>query len=127
MPLNSCVRIEWKDIFLNGAYVKNTEDIPIKIEIKSLDNPSLVNSTVSFVYQMSTLAFTKSTSDNTLTTVSQSNDKLVLTTKLTPSDDLWDIPYNCKLFRVDYVVLITTPDICDFCVGAGNFYIQKTK
>lgn len=128
MPINSCVRIEWKDIFLNGAIVKRTEDVPIRMEIKSLDNPSLLgNSFVEFSFKTNTLTNIKNTTDGNLVFESQSSDSLVLTTKLTPDVDFWDIPVGCELFDVKYTIRLVTPDQCDFCVGAGNFYIKTEQ
>lgn len=128
MPINSCVRIEWKDIFLNAAIVKRTEDVPIRIEIKSLDNPSLINNSfVEFSFKTNTLTNIKNTTNGDLIFESQSPDKLVLTTKLTPDVDFWDIPLGCELFKVEYYIRLVTPDSCDLCVGAGNFYIKTEQ
>ena len=128
MPITSCVRIEWKDIFLNGAVIKRTEDLPIRMEIKSLDNPSLINNSfVEFSFKTNTLTNLKNTTNGDLIFESQSPTKLVLTTKLTPDNDYWDIPITCELFSVEYNIRIITPDQCDFCVGAGNFYIETVQ
>ena len=125
MPINSCVKVEWKDIFLDGSTFKNTEDIPITIEIKSIDNPSLINSVVNFKYIMSNQTITKSTNDSSLITIEEQSNKMFLTTKLTPAGDLWDIPLDCEKFRVYFSVDIVTPDACELCLGSGNFYIEN--
>ena len=125
MPVNSCVRIEWKDIFLNGAIVKRTEDVPIRIEIKSLDNPSLLNNSfVAFSFKTNTLTNTRDTTVGDLVFESQKVNELVLTTKLDAETDYWDIPIDCEMFSVEYTIRLVTPDQCDMCVGAGNFYIK---
>lgn len=125
MPITNCTRIEWKDIFLNDAVISNQEDIPIIIEIKSLNNPSLVNSVVTFEYTTNLLTQIKSTSDGSLVKTFESSDKVILTTKLTPEDDLWDIPLDSDLFRIPYKINVLTTDGCRTNAGAGKFFIER--
>ncbi len=126
MPITTCVKVEWKDIFLNTAVFKDTEDIPVIIEVKSLNNPSLINSTVTFTLNIDDYKVIKSTSDNTLTTIGVSDDKLEFTVKLTKEDDLWAVPIDCPKYRIIYSIDIATPDSCKACIGKGNFYIEQT-
>lgn len=125
MPITTCVKVEWKDIFLNRATFNNEENIPLIIEVKSLNNSSLINSTVDFTLDIEDYNVVKSTSDNTLTTTNISENKLVFTVKLTPEDDLWGIPIDSSSYTVNYYIDITTPDICKLRIGAGLFYVEQ--
>lgn len=126
MPITTCAKVEWKDICLNGAILKDTEDIPIHIEVLSVSNPSIAGSDINFTFLTENDINVKSTTDSSITRTLDTSNKIELSFVLEPSD-FTDITAGYVKYGIKYYIDITTPDTYFSRIGSGKFFIEETS
>ncbi len=118
MAIQTCIKIEWNDIFLSKSRNARTDDIPIVILVESDNNDSIDNATMRFF-----LSLYGDTIEKPLTVISSTSTSMRLTTKIDVETDLFQIPIT-EDAEVRYTLEATFPDTMDTRrIAQSLFYV----